>query len=76
MKDRMNEVRILIPPVSVGEKELYPVVRVSSLTSDRGIFLSVDPLGLFVREKEDWFFTSLSDEISTIEDLINRIQVD
>ncbi|PWR76306.1 hypothetical protein DLD82_00405 [Methanospirillum stamsii] len=71
MKNVCHEIRIIQHPVFLGEREIYPVVRTTVWSLENGFFLSGNPLALIIKEKENWFFVSMDQDIPDIFTLLS-----
>lgn len=56
---------ILKPPLTVGNREIYPVVCTVSLAHEHGAMATSLPLALLIREEDSWYFIPLIDELLT-----------
>ena len=65
----MSEDLLLIsPPVSCGERNFYPLIRAFHLVSESGVMISVTPIAIIIEEDGEWSFIALEEGIS--EDII------
>jgi hypothetical protein len=49
----------LAPPLMWGGRLFVPVIRIFSLSGERGVFCSCTPVALLIGEEGVWFFISL-----------------
>ncbi|NLV27270.1 MAG: hypothetical protein GXY48_08920 [Methanomicrobiales archaeon] len=73
MRETQEEIRIICPPMTVTGRQIYPVVRITSLSSDYAGILATNPVGLLIMEKSQWFFIPLDDEIGDMEIILEDI---
>jgi len=67
-----EEIQIKTPLLSPDGREIYPIVKVSSWIGKWGGMLTVTPCALIINEENAWFFVSLCDEISSVEEMIRN----
>ncbi|MFH0967226.1 MAG: hypothetical protein V1862_06045 [Methanobacteriota archaeon] len=62
---------LISPPFSCGERNFYPLIRLFRLSHESGVFLSVTPVAIIIEQEGEWSFIALEEGVS--EDIIKDI---